>query len=335
MHPFARFWITAASLALLTSIGTAQDKPQPQTWEEKKAARFKPMTDADKQAVLDAIPEAPTVPPKSAHKILVFWLCEGFIHTSIPTANFALEAMGKKTGAFEATLADDYSVFTAANLAQYDLILFNSTTRLKFPNPEHRKAIMDFMAAGKGVAGIHAASDNFDNWPEALAMMGGIFNGHPWGAGGTWAFRIDDAGHPITRPFGGQGFWLKDEIYQYNPATFQGGDKLRILVSLDMSKAQNQAPLLQPKKDKPADAASPEEAAKREVAVSWIQEYGGGRVFYSNLGHNESTYSSKPVLKHFLDGIQYALGDLSADATPTAKMSSLTSAVAPAEAPAK
>jgi len=100
-------------------------------------------------------------------------------------ANFALETMGKKTGAFEATLADDYSVFTAANLAQYDLILFNSTTRLKFPNPEHRKAIMDFLAAGKGVAGIHAASDNFDNWPEALAMMGGIFSGHPWTAGGT------------------------------------------------------------------------------------------------------------------------------------------------------
>jgi len=335
MHPSARFWITAASLALLTSIGNAQDKPQPQTWEEKKAARFKPMTDADKQAVLDAIPQAPTVAPKSTHKILVFWLCEGFIHTSIPTANFALETMGKKTGAFEATLADDYSVFTAANLAQYDLILFNSTTRLKFPNPEHRKAIMDFLEAGKGVAGIHAASDNFDNWPEALAMMGGIFSGHPWTAGGTWAFRLDDSGHPINQAFAGQGFWHKDEIYQYNPATYQGKDNLRVLVSLDMSKSANIAPLLQPKKDKPADAASPEVAAKREIPVSWIREYGGGRVYYSNFGHNESTYASKPVLKHFLDGIQYALGDLTADSTPTAKASSLNGALAPEQLPVK
>jgi hypothetical protein len=39
------------------------------------------------------------------------------------------------------------------------------------------------------------------------------------------------------------------------------------------------------------------------------------------------------MLKHFLDGIQYALGDLSADATPTAKASSLTSALPPTQAP--
>lgn len=326
-----RFWITATALSLMLAANHAQA----QTWEEKKAARLKPLTESEKQGVIDAIPEAPAIPPKAPRKILVFWLCEGFIHTSIPTGNFALETMGKKTGAYTATLADDYSVFTPANLAHYDLILFNSTTRLKFPNADHRKAIMDFVAAGKGIAGIHAASDNFDNWPEALAMIGGIFNGHPWGAGGTWAFRVDDTGHPINQAFSGKGFWHKDEIYQYNPATYQGKDNLRILVSLDLSKAQNQAPLLQPRKDKPAEAASAEEAAKREVPVSWIREHGGGRVFYSNFGHNESTFSSKPMLKHFLDGIQYALGDLSAEATPTAKASSLTPALAPDQPPSK
>jgi type 1 glutamine amidotransferase len=329
----ARILLTATLLTLFAPVGRTQDKAPPQTWEEKKAARLKPLSEPEKQAVIDAIPERPAITPKAPRRVLVFWLCEGFIHTSIPTANFALETMGQKTGAYTATLADDYGVFTPSNLARYDLILFNSTTRLKFPNPEHRKAIMDFVGAGKGIAGIHAASDNFDNWPEALAMIGGIFNGHPWNAGGTWAFRVDDTGHPVSQAFAGKGFWHKDEIYQYNPATYQGPDHLRILVSLDLSKPQNQAPLLQPRKDKPAEAANPAEAAKREVPVSWIREYGGGRVFYSNFGHNESTYSSGPMLKHFLDGIQYALGDLSADATPTAKASSLTSALPPTQAP--
>jgi type 1 glutamine amidotransferase len=50
---------------------------------------------------------------------------------------------------------------------------------------------------------------------------------------------------------------------------------------------------------------------------------------FFHLGHNESTFASAPMLKHFLDGIQYALGDLTADATPTAKMSELTGALAP------
>lgn len=326
--------VAAALVGTLPTVVSAQTQPPPkppQTWEQKKAERFKPISEAEKAAILAAIPQTPAAAPKSPRKILVFWLCEGFIHTSIPHGNLALEEMGRKTGAYTATLSDDYAVFDAANLARYDLVLFNNTTRLKFPDPAHRKALLDFLAAGKGVAGIHAASDNFDNWPEALAMMGGIFNGHPWNAGGTWAYRLDDAAHPINLAFGGKGFWHKDEIYQYNPATYQGKDNLRVLVSLDMAQSRNIAVLLQSKKDKAPEAASAEEAAKREVPVSWLREYGGGRVFYSNFGHNESTYASAPMLKHFLDGIQYALGDLSADATPTAKTSDLKIALAPDE----
>jgi type 1 glutamine amidotransferase len=318
----------------LGSTATAQTPPAPkppQTWEEKKAERFKPMTDEQKAAILAAIPASPAASPKAPRNILVFWLCEGFIHTSIPHGNFAIEEMGRKTGAYTATLADDYAVFDAANLARYDLVLFNNTTRLKFPDAAHRKALLDFLAAGKGVAGIHAASDNFDNWPEALAMMGGIFNGHPWNAGGTWAFRLDDAAHPVNRAFGGAGFWHKDEIYQYKPETYEGKGKLRVLVSLDMAQSRNIAVLLQARKDKAPEAADAEEAARREVPVSWIREFGGGRVFYSNFGHNESTYASAPMLQHYLDGIQYALGDLSADATPTASAADLKISLSPAE----
>ena len=72
---------------------------------------------------------------------------------------------------------------------------------------------------------------------------------------------------------------------------------------------------------------------KREVPVSWCREVKGGRLFYTNLGHNESTYSKAPILQHYLDGIQYALGDLSADATPTAKAGPSTPALAPASPP--
>ncbi len=325
-------WIALAAFTLAASAWAQTPPPKPpQTWEEKKAARFKPMTDADKAAILAAIPDAPVVSPKAERKILVFWLCEGFIHTSIPHGNFALEEMGKKTKAYTATLSDDYAVFAPDNLAQYDLIVFNNTTRLKFPDETHRKAILDFLAAGKGVAGIHAASDNFDNWPEALAMMGGIFNGHPWNAGGTWAFQLDDAKHPLNAAFGGNGFWHKDEIYQYKPETYEGKDNLRVLVSLDMSKSRNIGVLLQSKGDKAPEAPSPDAASKLERPVSWLREYGGGRVFYSNFGHNESTFASAPMLKHFLDGLQYASGDLSADATPTAKMADLTVAPAPDE----
>jgi type 1 glutamine amidotransferase len=210
--------------------------------------------------------------------------------------------MGKKTGAFTVDLADTYDVFNAENLKKYDGILLNNTTGMTFAKPEQQNAFLDFIMSGKGLAGIHAASDNFGRHPECRAIVGGEFGGHPWNAGGTWAFKLDDPDHVLNKAFGGKGFWHTDEIYQYQPATFVGTKTLRVLVSLDMkqdevSKLINDGP--------------------REVPVSWLRKAGDGRVFYTNFGHREDTFTKPMILKHMLDGIQYSLGDLDADATPT------------------
>ena len=47
---------------------------------------------------------------------------------------------------------------------------------------------------------------------------------------------------------------------------------------------------------------------------------GEGRVFYQALGHHESIYYNNPaMLAHILAGMQYALGDLKADDSPSKK----------------
>jgi type 1 glutamine amidotransferase len=43
-------------------------------------------------------------------------------------------------------------------------------------------------------------------------------------------------------------------------------------------------------------------------------------VFYSSLGHGAPVFWNAPLLAHFLAGIQYVLGDLKADSTPSAKL---------------
>jgi hypothetical protein len=83
----------------------------------------------------------------------LFYRCEGFIHGSIPYANYAVEAMAKKTKAFSVDLADTYDVFTPENLAKYDLILLNNTTHMQFQTPAQQAAFLDFIMNGKGLAG--------------------------------------------------------------------------------------------------------------------------------------------------------------------------------------
>lgn len=326
--PHRTLSLLAAGAALIGTslVAQQQKKAEPQTWEEKKAARFTGPNDEQKKLIADGVPAKATAQPAKARKILVMYRCEGFIHTSIPYANHALEQMSGKTGAFTADIVDTYEVFTSANLAQYDAILFNNTTGLK-PNPDQQKAILDFVNHGGGVIGIHAAADNFGSWPEGIALIGGIFNGHPWGAGGKWAFQNEDPKHPLMAAFGGKGFWHTDEIYWYKPESFQGRERLRVLLSLDMSHEANRKPL-DNEKVKPTLKVSPEQV---DVPVSWCRRIGKGRLFYTNLGHRDDTFWNPSVMRHLLDGIQYALGDLDADATPSAQAERGQPVPAPAE----
>ena len=254
--------------------------------------------------ITQAMPTTAVVPPRP-RKILLFDRCEGFRHGSIPVGDVAFKIMGQTTGAFETFLTDDMEIFEPSRLKQFDAIIFNNTTSLKFENPKHREALMQFVKSGKGIIGVHAATDNFYTWPEAAEMMGGLFAGHPWTADGTWAMKLNDPGHRLNRAFAGKGFRIRDEIYQFCDAG--GPEKLRILVTLDMA-------------DEATRARGAPPASENDYPVSWLREFGKGRVFYCSLGHNNEIFWNKAVLQHYLDGIQYALGDLDADATPTAKL---------------
>jgi type 1 glutamine amidotransferase len=295
----------AAVVALCLSVVTGT------LWAESPKELRKLSSD-EIQKIEGAMPSKPTVRPAKPRKLLVFWRCEQFFHGSIPVVNEALKIMGKKTGAFEATACtDDYSVFTRRKLKQFDAICLNNTTHLKFnpkETPERCKALMDFVKGGKGIVGVHAATDNFYNWPEAMEMMGGKFTGHPWTGGGTWAIKIDEPDHPLTKAFKGKGFKIKDEIYRTDPPLYSR-DKQLVLMSLDMSDPATR----NVKGFKPTD---------EDTGISWIKTWGKGRVFYCSLGHNNHIFWNRAILQHYLDGIQFAFGDYEVDTKPKPMVSS-------------
>jgi type 1 glutamine amidotransferase len=269
------------------------------------------LTEEEIAKIKAALPDKAVVAPEKPRKMLVFWRCETFFHTVIPVANEALKIMGQKTGAFEVTaVTDDYSVFTPETLAQFDVICLNNTTSLKFDpqtTPEQCKALMDFIRNGKGIVGIHAAADNFYKWPEAQEMMGNKFTAHPWGAGSTVAIKLDVPDHPLLVPFGGKGFKVKDEIYRTAPPTYSR-EKQYVLMSLDMSDPATR------------DVRGVIESDK-DTGITWIKDWGKGRLFYCSLGHNDAIFMNTPILEHYLRGIQFAMGDFKVPTKPAAAAS--------------
>ena len=82
------------------------------------------MKDEEIAKIKAAMPDKAVAKPAQPRKMLVFWKCETFFHTVIPVANEALKIMGEKTGAFQVTVVtDDYSVFNAETLKQFDVDL--------------------------------------------------------------------------------------------------------------------------------------------------------------------------------------------------------------------
>lgn len=243
-----------------------------------------------------AAPERATVRPARPRRLLVFSGNLGFDHTAIPYGARAAEILGKKTGAFEVTHSTDTAVFTPDSLKQFDALFLNNGYDFVLDAPA-QQALVNFVRGGKGLVGIHAASANFKGWPEGTELLGARFKNHPWTPKAEWAIRNDDPTHPLNAAFAGKGFRLREEMYAF---TEFRPERERVLLSLDLWD--------------PLTAGEPH--SETAVPVSWVHRCGKGRVFFCSLGHVHDLFWNPAYLRHLLDGIQFALGDLKADITP-------------------
>jgi len=249
--------------------------------------------DQELDKIRDAVKNFDVVNKAQPPRILVYSKPSGFAHKSIPTGVKALRLLAEKTKAFRPEFTNRAEDFTTDNLKNFDGLIFNNTTRIEkaFATTQQRAALLDFVKQGKGFAGFHGASDaGMPKWLAYTEMIGGCFDGHPWNAGGTWPFIVEDPDHPLCKNFSSTTFQFSDEIYQY-----KGYDRknLRVLVSLD----SNQSGI---------SGKSP----TNDYPVSWVKSYGKGRVFYTNFGHNKATWWTPYLLKHFLHGIRWSVGEI-------------------------
>lgn len=270
-------------------------------------------TAAELAKVEQAAPGEPAAKPAQPRKILVW----GRLGAHDPNAIAAetMKILGKKSGAFEAVISEDPAALLPDALKTFDAILMNNVHQpdpflpadLKTLPPQEQeklvkqneaihKGLLEFVSGGKGIAGIHAATAAFQKWPEYGEMMGGYYGSH---MAGEVAIKPEDPASPLVAAFGGKTFRINDEIYFAKEPYSRV--KVRVLLSLDLKEMDD--PAKRPDKD---------------YAISWVRDYGKGRVFYCALGHASSTYWNPAVLRHFLAGIQFVIGDLKADAAPVA-----------------
>lgn len=277
-------------------------------------------------AIDQAMPAKAAAKPKQPRKLLIYTRANGFVHSSIPYGAYAVKQLGEKTGAFTGVISDDPEQFSPQNLKQYDAVCLVNTTgdwlqdkaamkaasgdekkKLQAREEELKQSLLSWLEAGGGLAGFHAASDSYYRWPEFGKIIGGYFAGHPWHE--KVMIKVEDKSHRLTDTFDETGdFFITDEIYQFKDPYAR--DNLRILLTLDLERSPTN------KKGNRQD---------NDYAVAWVNTHGKGRVFYSSLGHREEIYYNPQMLKFYLDGLQFVMGDIDAATTPSSETAAAAS----------
>jgi type 1 glutamine amidotransferase len=393
------------------AAGISKLLPPPPTVKPGQSGTFNPVGNSTPfpapQAAVDAmtaaLPTTPGVKPMHPRRVLVMAHtgAGGFVHSSIPLAAKTVEALGNQAGLWSTTISYDAADINTDNLKKYDAIFLDSTTACFLDDPDpavtaaRRAALLSFVRSGKGIAGIHAASDSYhtdclaseaavksgspgqnraavvlaarfiaagdkdsdatvsrqewtavaDNWfqkldtdntgkvtraefvahfnsllppppsqeskpvqqwPEFNKLIGGYFKFH-WPDPQLIYVKIDDPNSPLTAMFHGKDFEIHDETYTFVQESFSRSN-VHVLTSIDYAKmsAEDKAKEVNPRSD-------------GDYALSYIRREGKGRVFYEGHGHSDRVYAMTPMLEHLRAGIQYALGDLKADDSPSVK----------------
>ncbi len=136
-------------------------------------------------------------------------------------------------------------------------------------------------------------------------MIGGIFKFHF--SNQSITIKVDDPASPLTPMFRAAPLEFRGEIYTHSMNVWSR-ERLRVLTSVDYARMSE------------ADRAKESyPRSDHDLGLSWIRRDGAGRVFYMALGNEERVFFVRPLNEHFLAGVQYALGDLTADDSPSVK----------------
>ncbi len=196
----------------------------------------------------------------------------GFRHQSLHKSEEIMEQLGNKNG-FEVTLTQMAELkLTAANIKNYDVIIFYTTGELPL-SAEQKTLLLNWIRGGKFFMGIHSATDTFYKWPEYGEMINGWFDGHPWTQETEVTIKVDDRSHPITSHLP-ESMTFKEEIYQlkeFNP------EKVKVLASLDTTKTN----------------MTLKGVRAKQFPLVYLRDYGKGKVLYNALGHRPDIWTSE------------------------------------------
>ncbi len=217
---------------------------------------------------------------KEKNKLLIFSKTNGYHHESIAAGIVAIKKLGEENN-FMVDATVDSTDLNDTNLKQYKAVLFLSTTGTVL-GKDQETALQNFIHHGGGFMGIHAATDCEYEWPWYGKMVGAYFTSHPKQQ--TAKLMVVDKNNIATKML--PDVWeRKDEWYNFKDLN----PDVHVLIKIDEKSYEG---------GKNGD----------NHPMAWYQTFEGGKVFYTEMGHTDESYSEPLYLQHILGGMKYVMG---------------------------
>jgi type 1 glutamine amidotransferase len=252
---------------------------------------------------------------------MVFSLHTGFEHWTIPHTEAVVNIIAESSGIASCYNTKNILDFEPEKLREFDAVVLNNTC----PERDERdifydifrkdstltegqrrekaayleSSLINYVRSGGGLILLHGGTTMQNNSMAFSEMTGGSFDFHP--PQQPLHVQLADLDHSITNSFPKTGYTHTDELYFFKNAYSK----------------KNFHPLLYVDASEVSGIEQPVVDAIRYI--SWIKPFGKGRVFVSAPSHNAQSFENPDFLAFLTKGIQYALGDLKADDTPTNK----------------
>lgn len=210
--------------------------------------------------------------------VIVFSKTEGYRHKSIETGIESIKNLGNENQFLVQTTEDSDELISMLNNCK--VVIFLNTTG-NILNEQQQEAFKKFIKNGGGFVGVHAATDTEYEWSWYGKMIGAYFESHPKQQQAI--IEVANTKH-ISTSFLDEKWNKFDEWYNYkniNP-------NIKVLLKLDEKSYKGGK-------------------NGKNHPIAWYQEYEGGKIFYTGLGHTKKSYTNPTFLKHLLGGILYTL----------------------------
>jgi type 1 glutamine amidotransferase len=213
---------------------------------------------------------------------------KGYVHDNIPYAVNCIQNLGKQYG-FAVDSSGNPFVMTENNLKQYTLLIFTSTNNDVFDTDDQRLAFRHYIEAGGGFVGIHSVTGTERNWKWFKQMIGETFSWHAKFQ--KFSVKNIDPSHPSMKDV--PAVWSREDECYFGKELYPG---MKVLMVHVLSTLQtDQTDLVQKNQGSFVDY----------YPAVWYQNFEGGNIWITTLGHSKESYQDPVYKNHLLQGIKY------------------------------